>query len=175
MLAQLPVPLLLAYAVDRVESPAALVAAGLGAQAFAVAVLVTGLVLPHRPIARDVRLTLLAGGTVAAGFATMSALVAAYLEDDSVLVGSALLVVFAAGTGVVAELVQRRRPSPDGALTSVPAALSGVAAALLVAAAWAPVVDAVPVALARGRARRDGPRPAGGRVAGAGRSSPGAR
>lgn len=142
VLGQLPVPLLLMDATQRVDHPAALFAAGLSAQAVAALALAAG--WPGRGVTRDARAAVAVGGILAGVLATESALGAAYVEDGSLVVGTALLLVAAIGVGLAAELTTRRPWTSSGAGAHVPSALRGVAAALVVGAAWAPPVDLVP-------------------------------
>ncbi len=150
VLAQLSLPLLLNEAAQHVDNPAALVATGLTAQTFG-ALTVVGL-WPWGAATRDARTAVAVGGTLAGLLASVTALGAAYVEDGSLVPGTALLVVAALGLAVAAELLS---PSPDrsggtGAPGHPPlryrgwvTGLRGGAAALAVAAAWAPVVHGV--------------------------------
>jgi len=138
VLAQLPLPLLVNEAAQRADHPAALVAAGLAAQALVA--LVTVVLWPGAAGTRDARVAVAAGGTLAGVLATASAVGAAYVEDGSLVAGTALLLVVAGGVGVAAELVARRRGTTPGLAAVV---LRGLTAVLVVTAVWAPLVDTV--------------------------------
>ncbi|HEX7186642.1 MAG TPA: hypothetical protein VF423_00325, partial [Actinomycetes bacterium] len=138
LLGQLAVPLLAVHLADTTDHPAAVLAAGLTAQALGALALVV--LWPGSERSRDARLAVGAGALVAATFASALAAGAAYAEDGSVVVGTALLLMLAAGAGAAAEALRRRVEPHD----SLSATLRGVAAALLVAGVWAPVVDVVP-------------------------------
>ncbi|HEU4913318.1 MAG TPA: hypothetical protein VFV76_15625 [Actinomycetes bacterium] len=141
VLAQLVLPPVLAFGADRVDQPAALLAAGLVAQAVAALAVVAG--WPFSARARDARRTVLVGGALAGVVGTWLAGGAAYAEDGSLVIGTALLLVAALTLAVASEVVRTRAAAAGpGALPALlPAALQAGAAAVLVAAVWAPVVD----------------------------------
>ncbi|HEX6936190.1 MAG TPA: hypothetical protein VF227_06695, partial [Actinomycetes bacterium] len=143
VLAQLPLPLVLVHAADRVDQPAALLAAGLTAQAVAAVAVVAGWPGGRRSL--DARVAVASGGGLTALLATALAAGAAYGEDGSLVVGSALLIVIAVGSAVAAETVALRSWAAAMApLAGLPVVLRAASAALVVGAAWAPVVDGVP-------------------------------
>jgi hypothetical protein len=139
-LVQLPVPLLALHLADGSRTPAAVVAAGLTLQALAaLGVAAAG----PRSARRDARLVLAAGGALSWFAAIGAATLAAYAEAGALVAGTAVLVVLAAVAAVAA-----------GRLAGPLSGLAGASSALLVvAAAWAPLVEGVgarwrPVALA---------------------------
>lgn len=142
VLAQLALPPVLAHAADRVDQPAALLAAGLVAQAVAALAVVAG--WPFTARARDARRTVLVGGALAGAVGTWLAAGAAYAEDGSLVVGTALLLVVAVTLAVASEVARSRAASagPAALPALLPAALQAAATAVLVVAVWAPVVDA---------------------------------
>ncbi len=136
--AQLPLPLLAGHLVDDVSHPAALVAALLAVQA--VAGLGAAGAWPAGTRTHDARAVVGAGGGLAHLAATLAALVAAYAEAGSLVVGTALLLALAAVPALAGTVLARREPEGDGRV----AACDVTAALLLVAATWAPLADRVP-------------------------------
>ena len=112
VLAQLALPLVVTDLADRVDHPVALLAAAATAQAIAVLAVVAGWSWSRE--ARDARSVLLAGGVAAGLAATLLALGAAYGEDGSLVVGTALLLVVALALAAAPELA-RRWPAPADA------------------------------------------------------------
>lgn len=139
VLAQLPVPLLAGHLAETAAQPAALLAAAAAAQAVAALALVAG--WPGRPDTRDARLVAGLGAGLAGVAATGLALMAAYAEDGSLVIGTVLLLVVTGVLALAAELLGGGGGRSGPAAAS---ALRGVATAVLVAAGWAPLVDATP-------------------------------
>jgi hypothetical protein len=128
VLAQLALPLAATDLADRVDHPVALLAAAATAQAVALLAVVAG--WPGSRTSRDARLVVLVGGALAGVAGTGLALGAAYGEDGSLVVGTALLLVVALGLAAASE-----------ARSTWATLLRGSAAAVLVSAVWAPVTD----------------------------------
>ena len=160
-LGQLPVPLLSVLPRSAVDPPLALTATGLTAQTVAALALATA--WPFGSRTRDARIVVAVGAPSSLVVASLAAGGAAYAEDGSLVVGTALLLVLAAVLAVAGTVAGR----PPAYAAAVPV-LDGGAAVLLVAAAWAPAYDVVPdrwlpAVLAADRrrpARRDPARPA---------------
>lgn len=131
-LGQLPVPLVALNLADSSDHPGALLATAAIAQAIAGAAAVQ--LWRGRPDTRDARVLVAVGAALAAVAGTGLSLGAAYLEDGSLVAGTALLLVLVLAIAVVGELL-------GGANAGI---LRGTASALLVAAAWAPLVARVP-------------------------------
>jgi len=134
VLGQLPVPLVAVHLADTSRHPGAVLATAATLQT--VALLGIAARWPGGRRTDDARLVVAGGGVAAGAVAVASSLGTAYGEDGSVVVGTALLLVLAGLAGVAARQRPERSVAADG-----PAA---VAAALAVAAGWAPLVDAVP-------------------------------
>ena len=138
VLGQLPVLLLTAHVADDLGHAFAVVAAGLTAQSVGALALALG--WPARPRTAAARAVVVVGGAVALAGAALTAAVAAYAEDGSLVAGTALLLVQAGVLAVAGSLLPQLRPA-DAALVPV---VDGLASVLLVAAVWAPAYDAVP-------------------------------
>jgi hypothetical protein len=148
VLGQLPGWLLAGHWSDDAVHPAAVVATVLTIQAVIGIALVLAWPSPSR--AADARWAVFVGAGVAWTVAAVAAVGAAYGEDGSLVLGSALLLVLAGaavGTAIATD-------SDRGTSTALglPDALLGVAALAVVAAVWAPVTeladpDWVPVTL----------------------------
>ena len=148
VLGQLPGWLLAGHWSDDAVHPAAVVATVLTIQAVIGIALVLAWPSPSR--AADARWAVVVGAGVAWTVAAVAAVGAAYGEDGSLVLGSALLLVLAGaavGTAIATD-------SDRGTSTALglPDALLGVAALAVVAAVWAPVTeladpDWVPVTL----------------------------
>lgn len=137
VLGQLPVPLVAGHAAGSAAQPAALLAAAAAAQAVAAVAVTTGWV--GRDDTRDARRVVGVGAGLAGAAATGLSLVAAYAESGSLVVGTALLVVVALSAAVAGELVRGRTGVVGGFAPGT--LLQAAAAAILVAAVWAPVLD----------------------------------
>ncbi len=135
VLAQLALPLAVTHLADSVDQPFALVAAAAAAQAIAALAVATA--WPWGRGTRDARLTVGIGALLAGLVAVVLALVAAYGEQGSLVIGTALLLVAAGAISVAAELARGRRSLTAAASST----LRAVAAAVVVAAVWAPVVE----------------------------------
>ncbi len=148
VLGQLPGWLLAGHWSDDAVHPAAVVATVLTIQAVIGIALVLAWPSPSR--AADARWAVVVGAGVAWTVAAVAAVGAAYGEDGSLVLGTALLLVLAGaavGTAIATD-------SDRGTSTALglPDALLGVAALAVVAAVWAPVTeladpDWVPVTL----------------------------
>ena len=138
LLGQLPVPLVTAHLADHAGRALAVVAAGLTAQAVATLALALGWPLGARTT--GARAVVAVGGMVALALAALTAGVAAYAEDGSLVAGTALLLVQAGVLAVAGTQLPVRRPAETALLPVV----DGLAAVLLVAAVWAPAYDGVP-------------------------------
>ena len=134
VLGQLPVPLVAVHLADTSQHPSAILAAAATLQT--VALLGLAARWPGGGRSGDARHVLAVGGAAAATVAVASSLGAAYGEDGSLVTGTGLLLVLAGLAALTSATQPERSVAAD-----VPA---GLAAALGVAAAWAPVVDAVP-------------------------------
>lgn len=132
-LAQLPVLLITVHLARTVDQPVAVVAAGLTLST--VGALGVAAAWPSPSPSRDARIVVAAGGLLAWLAACGAAVAAAYGEAGSLLLGTALLLVL---SGVAAASVRLGDRFP-----LVPTLASAAAAGLVVAAAWAPVVDQV--------------------------------
>jgi hypothetical protein len=133
----LPVPLLSVYLSSGVDPELALFAVGMTAQTVAALALVA--VWPFGARTRDARVVVAVGGGLSLVVSSMAAGGAAYAEDGSLVVGTALLLVLAVVVAVASTvLADRARYS-----RAVPV-LDGAAVVLLVAALWAPVFVQVP-------------------------------
>lgn len=133
LLGQLTVPLLAMHVADDTDHPAALVGAAFAAQGVALAAIAA--TWWGGRDTRDARVAVGAGAIGAGVLATGLALLAAYLEDGSLVVGTALLLVVAGAVATAAETAHRRGIGrAEGGFWLAPA--------LVVAAVWAPVVDA---------------------------------
>lgn len=137
VLGQLPGWLLAGHLSDDAVHPAAVLATVLTIQAVIGIALVLAWPSPSR--AADARWAVVVGAGVAWTVAAVAAVGAAYGEDGSLVLGSALLLVLAGaavGTAVATD-------SDRGTSTALglPDALLGVAALAVVAAVWAPVTE----------------------------------
>ena len=149
VLAQLAVPFALLHLADRSDNPAALLAAGATGQALAALAVVVA--WPGSRASRDARSLVAAGGVAAGLAATGLALVAAYAEDGSLVVGTAVLVVVALALVAGSEAVRRPAPVARAAATGpAPAALPSPVAAAQQAGAGAtgPAPAALPSTVA---------------------------
>ena len=135
VLGQLPVPLLAVHLADTLAPPRAVLAAAATLQT--VALLGLAWLWPAGRRTDDARVVVGAGGGVAAGAVAVAlSLGTAYGEDGSLVVGTALLLV-------LRRPGRRRRRRCDPRRSAAADGPAGLAAALAVAAVWAPVVDAV--------------------------------
>ena len=139
VLGQLPGPLLAAEWADGADHPAVVVATVLTVQAIATVALVIG--WPFAAPARDARVVVLAGAAMAWSAATLSAALAAYGEDGSLVLGTLLLLVLA-GAAVVAAVTAGSEPATSG-VVGLTDGLLGAAAVVTVAAVWAPATELV--------------------------------
>ena len=148
VLGQLPGWLLALHWSDDAVHPAAVVATVMTIQAVIGIALVLAWPSPSR--AADARWAVVVGAGLAWAVAAAAAVGAAYGEDGSLVLGTALLLVLA-GAAVGAAVATDSDRGTSTAL-GLPDALLGVAALALVAAVWAPVTeladaDWVPVTL----------------------------
>ncbi len=137
LLSQLPLLLVADHLVVDAARPLALAAALLAVQA--VVDLAAVAVWPSGSRTRDARVVLAVGGALAHLLASSAAGAAAYTETGSLVVGTGLLLVLA-GVLAVAGTLLAGRPRVAPALPWV----DGLAATLVVAGLWAPVVDRTP-------------------------------
>ena len=137
LLGQLPLPLIAAHLVADVSRPLALVATLLAVQA--VVGLAAAASWPAGTRTADARAVVGGGAVLALVAAALAAGGAAYGEEGSLAVGTALLVGLAAVPALAGTLLARGRPDGDERV----AGCDATAAVLLVAAAWAPLVDRV--------------------------------
>ena len=140
LLGQLPLPLVAAHLARTADQPAAVLAGAAAAQA--VGALAVAALWAGRPDTRDARRVVGTGAGLAGLAATGLALLAAYAEPGSLVVGTVLLLGVAVAFAVASELVERDLLL--GSAFRLAATLRAAAAALAVAAVWAPVVDATP-------------------------------
>ena len=144
LLGQLSVPLLAADLATDVAHPLALSAAFLGVQA--VVGLTVAALWPAGSRTADARAVVATGSALAFLGAAVDSAGAAYAETGSLVVGTALLLVLA-GVAVAAGTVLAASPAvladPASGDAGRVAGCDGLAAVLLVAAAWAPLVDQV--------------------------------
>jgi len=148
VLGQVPGWLLAAHWSDDAVHPAAVVATVLTVQAVIGIALVLAWPSPSR--AADARWAVVVGAGVAWTVAAAAAVGAAYGEDGSLVLGTALLLVLAGAASGTAVATDSSRGTSTA--LGLPDALLGVAAVAVVAAAWAPVTeladpDWVPVTL----------------------------
>ncbi len=134
----LPVPLLSVHVSSGVDPELALFAVGMTAQTVAALALVA--VWPFGATTRDARAVVAVGGALSLVVASLAAGGAAYAEDGSLVVGTALLLVLAAVLAVAGGVLADRRADHAQAVP----VLDGAAAVLLVAALWAPAFDLAP-------------------------------
>jgi hypothetical protein len=138
VLGLLPVPLLSVHLSSGIDPELALFAVGMTAQTVAALALVA--VWPFGARTRDARIVVAVGGALSLVAASMAAGGAAYGEDGSLVVGTALLLVLAAVVAVAASVLADRRSDYASAVP----VLDGAAVVILVAAVWAPAFDLVP-------------------------------
>ncbi len=138
LLGQLPIPLLSAHLAGDADRPLAVLATGLTVQTVAASAVAVAW-RPAAPRLRAARNVVAAGAAVALVLAAFAALGAAYAEDGSLVLGTALLLLLAAVLAAAGTVVA------DRPVAAVPGALlDGCAAVLVVAAVWAPAYDRVP-------------------------------
>ena len=135
LLGQLPLPLVAAHLVVDVSRPLALAATLLTVQA--VVGLAAAATWPAGTRTDDARAVVGGGALLAYLAAALAAGAAAYGEQGSLVVGTALLLGLAAVAALAGTLLARGRPAGDERVAGCDVA----AAVLLVAAAWAPLVD----------------------------------
>jgi hypothetical protein len=136
VLGQLPGPLLAAEWSDGAAHPAAVVATVLAMQS--VAAIALAVAWPFRASARDAWWVVVTGAVLAWTGSLFAAVEAAYVEDGSLVLGSALLLILAVAAVGAALTKADDGVAPGSALSE---GLLGAAAAAAVAGVWAPAVD----------------------------------
>jgi hypothetical protein len=139
VLGQLPGWLLALHWSNDAVHPAAVVATVLTVQAVIAIALV--LAWPSSGGAQDARWAVVVGAVVAWTVAAVTAASAAYGEDGSLVLGTALLLILAGAAVGTAVAVDSERGTST--VLGLPDALLGAAALAVVAAVWAPVTELV--------------------------------
>jgi len=141
VLGQLPGPLLAAEWGDGAAHPAAVVATVLTVQAVIVVAVAVG--WPFGPATRDAMLVAVAGALAVWSATALAAVVAAYGEEGSLVLGTTLLLVLAGAATAAAVLTSSVAMDSDATpgRLGMAGALLGAAAVATVAAVWAPAAE----------------------------------